>query len=118
MRVIVTGDRYWEDKEIIEEELSKLPKDTTIIQGECSFGGVDRFAKEIAFDLGFDVIGYYSNWIKNKESADFIRNRKMLNEDPDLVLAFHNNIKKSRGTKDCIEQAKQRGISVKIIRGE
>jgi hypothetical protein len=39
----------------------------------------------------------------------------MLDMSPDLVLAFHNNIKESKGTKDCVSEAARRGILVEII---
>jgi hypothetical protein len=45
----------------------------------------------------------------------------MLVDNPDisLVLAFHKNIEKSKGTKDMIKRArKNRWIVVEIITGE
>jgi hypothetical protein len=35
---------------------------------------------------------------------------------PEKVVAFHENIKKSKGTANMIAQAKKAGISVEIIK--
>ena len=41
----------------------------------------------------------------------------MLDEGkPDLVVAFHNNLEKSRGTKDMLKQAIARKVPTKIIK--
>jgi len=41
----------------------------------------------------------------------------MLDEGkPDLVLAFHTDIKNSKGTKNMIQQAEKRGIKVILIK--
>jgi hypothetical protein len=43
------------------------------------------------------------------------RNDAMLDERPDLVLAFHDDLDgESRGTKDCVGQAKRAGIPIEI----
>ena len=40
----------------------------------------------------------------------------MLNEgNPDLILAFHNDIENSKGTKNMVMQAKKRGIKTIVI---
>lgn len=39
----------------------------------------------------------------------------MLDEKPDLVVAFHDALHRSRGTKDCVEEAQRRGIPVRVF---
>ncbi len=39
----------------------------------------------------------------------------MLNTKPDLVIAFHNNLEESKGTKHIVNVARKRGIDVEII---
>ncbi len=39
----------------------------------------------------------------------------MIDENPSLVLAFHSNLKSSKGTKNTIKMAKEKGIKVEII---
>ena len=35
MRVIVCGSRTWNNREAIERELRKLPRDSVVIHGAC-----------------------------------------------------------------------------------
>jgi hypothetical protein len=39
----------------------------------------------------------------------------MLDTKPDLVIAFHEDIESSKGTKDCIKEARRRGIAVDVV---
>jgi len=127
MRVLCCGDRNWSSFNIIRRELEKLPKDTEIIQG-CA-NGADTMSAKIAKVLGLKLVsskdnntvinkhGFPANWNKYGKAAGPIRNKQMLDEGkPDIVLAFHTNIEKSKGTKNMIEQAKKRGIKVLLIK--
>ena len=40
----------------------------------------------------------------------------MLMLDPHLVVAFHRDISKSKGTKDMVKQAEKAGIKVQVIK--
>lgn len=113
MKVLCCGDRNWNNKNVIVRELIKLPKDTIIIEGEAR--GADSQSRSAAEFLHLKVLKFYADWDKYGKSAGPIRNRKMLDENPDLVLAFHNDIENSKGTKDCVNEAKRRGIEVRII---
>lgn len=127
MKVLCCGDRNWSNFDIIRRELEKFPKDTEIIQG-CA-NGADKMSANITKVLGMKLIsskdnkdivnnpGFPANWNKYGRAAGSIRNKQMLDEGkPDLVLAFHTDIKKSKGTKNMIEQSKKRGIKVVLIR--
>lgn len=127
MRVLCCGDRNWTSYEIIRRELEKLPKDTEIIQG-CA-NGADKMSANISKSLKLKLIsskdnddtinnlGFPADWKKYRRAAGPIRNKQMLDEGkPDLVLAFHTNIENSKGTKNMIEQAKDRGIKVILIK--
>lgn len=114
MRVLVCGSRNWADRATILRELSRFPQGTTVIEGGCR--GADRLAAEIARELGFKVVEFRAEWQRYGRAAGPIRNRRMLDEGrPDLVLAFHAAIKKSRGTADMIRQARRAGVSVRVI---
>jgi hypothetical protein len=39
----------------------------------------------------------------------------MLLDGPDLVLAFHDDISKSKGTRNMVDQAMKAGVKVVII---
>lgn len=116
MNVVVCGDRNWKRTDIIERELRKLPADTLIIHGAAR--GADTLGKFVAERIGLKVIndgkGFPADWKRYGKAAGPIRNQQMIDEGkPDLVLAFHENINESRGTKDMVARA--RGIGIKVI---
>jgi hypothetical protein len=39
----------------------------------------------------------------------------MLDLKPDIVLAFHENLSESKGTKDMIKKAEKKGYEVRIF---
>jgi hypothetical protein len=57
-----------------------------------------------------------AEWKKYGNAAGPIRNARMLNEGvPDVVIAFHENIHKSKGTKNMMDQACLHGVDVILI---
>ena len=119
MRVLVTGDRNWKRMDIIERELRKLPSDTIIIHGAAR--GADSLAKFVAERIGLKVIndgkGFPADWRRYGKGAGPVRNQQMIDEGkPDLVIAFHENLNESRGTKDMVERSRKVGIKVILIK--
>jgi len=116
MKVLVTGDRNWTDRAAIKlwlEVLKEVGYDE-VIEGEAR--GADTIAREEAEKLELKVDPYPANWDKYGRSAGPIRNREMLDQCPDLVLAFHSHLlTKSKGTADCVREARKRGIEVKVV---
>jgi len=116
LRVLVCGSRDWEDGTFMLKHLRQLPKGTTIIEGAAP--GADTLAALYAKQLGFEIDEYPANWGKYHRAAGPIRNKQMLEEgQPDVVLAFHEDIAESKGTRDMCIQAKKAGIPVKILSG-
>lgn len=124
MKVLITGDREWfSDRhvDVIYAELSALPAGTVIVHGAAR--GVDTIADVIARALDFTVRPYPANWsLYGKKAAGPIRNRKMLNDEHnnskepiDVVLAFHDSLDESKGTKDMVSISNKAGIVVKLI---
>lgn len=113
MKVLVCGDRNWTDKEAIKVRLQGLPKDSTIIHGAAR--GADSLAGLCATELQLGVQAFSADWATHGKAAGPIRNRQMLDQKPDLVIAFHPNLASSKGTKDCVGEARRRGILVEII---
>lgn len=112
MNVIVSGDRNWKNMNIIERELRKLPVDTVIIHGAAR--GADTIGKFVAERIGLKVVGFPADWKRYGRAAGPIRNQQMIDEGkPDMVLAFHENIGESKGTRDMVARA--RGIGIKVI---
>lgn len=119
MRILICGDRDWIDKDLIRQN---IPEGTTaIIEGDAR--GADKMAGEIAKELGIDLDVYPAPWEEYRKrypypmclKAGTDRNTQMLVEGrPSLILAFHNDIKKSKGTKNMIKQGKKAGIHIKL----
>jgi len=116
MKVIVCGSRGWKDWVTIKERLFKLPPDTIVIEGGCV--GADLIARDVALEhLGLEVVEFPAAWKKYGKAAGPKRNIKMLDTKPDLVIAFHDDLSGSKGTKHIVTEAKKRGIKVEIIGG-
>jgi len=113
MKILCCGDRHWTNKERIREILISYPPDTVVIEGEAS--GADKLCKEVAKSLGMTVIPVPADWNKYGRAAGPIRNKLMLDIKPEIVIAFHNNIQSSKGTKNCLMQARQRGIRTLVL---
>ena len=116
MRVLCCGDRKWKDAELIRNALTRIGMYPIIIEGECE--GADLLARDVAEQIGFEVIPFPANWARYKLGAGPVRNQQMLDEGkPDLVLAFHDNLLgRSKGTKDMVLRAVIAGVPVRVIR--
>lgn len=114
MKVLVCGDREWSDEDKMRKRLAQLPFDTIIIHGDCR--GADRMSGDIAFKLGFGVIPFPAEWVHYGRAAGPIRNQQMLDEHPDLVLAFHSDIANSTGTADMIARARKKGTPAELTK--
>jgi len=109
IRVLICGSRYWTDREAIRNVMKTFPKDTVIIEGEAR--GADTIAREEAEALGLVVLPFPANWKEQGRAAGPIRNAQMLSEGkPNVVLAFHENIDESKGTKDMLKRAQKAGL--------
>ena len=115
MRTLVCGDRHWTDREIVYGFLSTIPI-TLLIEGEAR--GADRISCDYARDNNLPCAPYPANWEKYHRGAGHIRNKQMLNANPELVIAFHPDIASSRGTRNMVEQSLRAGKDVIIVSSE
>jgi hypothetical protein len=118
VKVLVCGSRDWTDGNAVASRLTALPgehEEITVLQGGAR--GADALAATVAINLGFNVRSFPANWrpggIYNPR-AGLDRNIAMLDERPDLVIAFQIN--GSRGTQHTIDEARKRGIPVEVHR--
>lgn len=119
MKVIVCGDRNWSNRRIVAKRLSRLPRGSLVITGGCS--GADTLAAQEALAQKIDLLVLHARWdlygSQRGSPAGPLRNIRMLEEGKlGLVIAFHNNLLRSKGTKDMTDRAKAAGIPVEIIR--
>jgi predicted Rossmann fold nucleotide-binding protein DprA/Smf involved in DNA uptake len=108
-RVLVTGDRNWTDSEAVYAALTAVRAvhgDILVIHGGAQ--GADTIAHLWALKYNSAVAVFPAQWDRHHRAAGPIRNQQMLNEmKPDEVLAFHDNIEQSRGTKDMVARARK-----------
>lgn len=133
MRVLVTGDRHWRDQRRTIEVLDAIHAEkpiTLLIEG-CA-AGADQLAgdhryPQLSVDDPWGEPGwawvrhippahYPADWNRYGRAAGPIRNRQMLVEgQPDLVVAFHNSLATSKGTRNMVEQARKAGVPVRLF---
>lgn len=114
MKVLVCGTRHFKDpfraNLVIDERIKQLPLCTVIHGGAL---GADRMAAEAAARCGLVVVAFLPNYERDGARAPLVRNIIMLEERPDLVLAFWD--RGSTGTAHTIVEAGRRKIPVEII---
>lgn len=111
MNYLFTGSRKWKNEDRIREELKKLKKGDLIIHGGAR--GTDSIVEKNAKELGIRTIVFRPEWERYGKVAALIRNKEMIEQNPDMVIAFIKG--ESRGTRHTIELAKKKGIKTKII---
>lgn len=111
--ILVCGDRNWANRASIAKCLKALPLDTIILHGGAR--GADSIAGEEASKLGLKVEVFPAEWDKYGPAAGPIRNIKMLDRNPHLVMAFHPDLAKSRGTAHTVREARKRQIKVYLV---
>ena len=84
--------------------------DDWILAGDAK--GVDECVRRYAELRQFNLRIFEANWDKYQRSAGPIRNKLMIDE-ADTLVAFWDG--KSRGTKNCIRCATDKGIPVLIM---
>lgn len=109
--VVVTGSRTWTDKSRIHDAFAKIKdkhSDVRLVNGTAR--GADRLCATLAVGYGFRVVDVPADWERYGRSAGYRRNVRMLEMEPDLVLAFWDGT--SKGTKHTIDEARRRGLKV------
>ncbi len=99
MKAIFCGSRHWNNLQVIENVIIELAPNH-IIHGNAS--GADSVAGLAGQRLDIIVTAVPAQWEKYGRSAGPIRNSVMLDMKPDLVVAFHDHLPKSKGTKNMV----------------
>ncbi len=111
MKILVCGGRDYSDQDkfisVIDKIVEKFGKDDI----EFISGGADGADTMIIEYCQFHKIDYtvkFAKWNKYKKSAGPVRNKVMLDLNPDLVIAFPGG----NGTKNMIEISKKKNVKV------
>lgn len=111
---LICGGRDFHDKTAFEDAMDQIIRvygcPARIIHGAAK--GADTLAGGIGKRLSIDVVSHPANWKKHGRAAGIIRNREMLESNPDKVIAFPGG----RGTKNMSNIAKDAGITLIKVR--
>jgi hypothetical protein len=113
MKLIVAGNRELTDYAVVKTAIDEIIASgviiTAIIDGAAS--GVDNLASRYALEHGMENIRIPAEWGLYHRGAGPVRNRRMA-EMGDALLAIWDG--RSRGTKNMIASARQKGLPVYI----
>ncbi|GAK03277.1 phage chromosome segregation protein [Geomicrobium sp. JCM 19037] len=113
-RVIVAGSRDFSNYEFLRSRLDwalyERNEDIAIVSGGAS--GADALGERYADERGLIIVKYPADWSTHGKAAGPIRNREMA-ANADALAAFWDG--KSRGTKNMIDEARNKGLRVIIF---
>jgi YspA, cpYpsA-related SLOG family len=100
MRWLIAGSRSWDAKRAMFATLDHMVeshgKPDEVIHGGAK--GADTFAGEWAKARNIPVTVYLADWSQYGKAAGIIRNNKMLDTNPDVVILFMSFMSSSTGT--------------------
>ena len=115
MKIIVSGDRSFEDYKLLSEKLdslfSQIGKDKVeIVSGGNN--GADKLGEKYAKENEMELTIFPANWQVFQYRAGFIRNKEMINYADGLVLFGGLDNKE---TKHLYNMANDLQLKVKVI---
>lgn len=112
MRLLITGGRNFDDRDLMWSTLDRLHAEhhfTLLIHGGAR--GADRLAGEWARERGVEVLACPADRKRHGRAAGPKQNRQMLAEKPDLVVAFPGD----SGTRHMVLIAEDAGVKVIVV---
>jgi YspA, cpYpsA-related SLOG family len=109
MKVMVTGGRHYADEEQLNAILDEVHSNTVIdlvMHGNAS--GADTLAKHWCRAHNVEHKPYPADWGKFGRAAGPMRNQFMVDDQPDVVIAFPGG----KGTGDAVKRARKKSIIV------
>lgn len=107
--IAVTGGRDYQNKSVVFSALDKINaehKISLLIHGGAR--GADTLCRDWAVERNIPVELHNAEWDRLGKRAGIIRNQRMLDRNPDAVVAFPGG----RGTGHMVDSAKQQGFEV------
>jgi hypothetical protein len=118
-RLIIAGGREFEDYDLLEREVRSFlmldlkissRNNLEIVSGRAR--GADALGEKFAHKYRVPIKAFPADWNKHGTAAGPIRNGEMA-AYATACIVFHNGT--SRGSADMIQQAKKRGLIVKVV---
>ncbi|HEU4399204.1 MAG TPA: SLOG family protein, partial [Actinomycetota bacterium] len=129
--ILLTGDRRWTHPDRLAQELDRAAAEAggpvRLLVGDCPTGA-DRHALRWARQRGVAFEVFRARWQqmaaegKPRRAAGPLRNLAMLDaldqtDGERLVIAFHDDLGRSRGTRQLMRAARARGYPVTLVTG-
>jgi hypothetical protein len=111
-RVLICGSRDFDDAPLMEEWFKKYFAIHWLVVVHGAARGADQIAGNMAARFDMHVDAYPADWTTHGRAAGPIRNQQMLDSGVGLVAAFLLDGVESRGTRNTIRGAHDRGIHV------
>lgn len=111
--VLICGSRDWTNRAQVREMVEALPEEAVVIHGGAR--GADTLAGQEARRRGLAVREFPADWQQHGKGAGPIRNQQMLNERPELVIAFSDWLGETRGTCDMVRRSVKAGVTVRVV---
>lgn len=110
-KALMYGDRDWKKRSPVEREVKRLIKKhgtskLVIIEGGAP--GADTMARVVAEANNVHVCHVAALWGTRYRLAGPQRNTVMALLEPDEAICFHENIAKSKGSKNMMKQLSDR----------
>lgn len=114
MLIMISGGRRYFDTGVINRTMNQLLKEFgsfTVLTGGAS--GADNLVAHWADEHNIQKITIKAEWDLYKHAAGPIRNKKMIEMKPNLVILFPGG----KGTLSAGNLAREAGIPVRVIDG-
>ena len=119
--VLVTGDRNWHDQDLVGAKMGAFPDGTLFIHGNAV--GADQCCDEEASRMGyprvrvpyFSHLGRAGGPVRNKYMLEILLALGQAGAEIE-VLAFHDNIFRSKGTKHMLQIAGKAGVKRRLVK--
>lgn len=115
-RVIIAGTRTFSDYELLRTTCNNLlyekQRTHTVVVISGTARGADQMGERYARERGFQLRRFPADWEQYGKSAGHIRNAKMA-DNADALIAFWDG--ESKGTKNMIDNARRKGLAVRVI---
>lgn len=111
----VSGARSWENPDPIRADVRKLVSQygaARLLGVHGRAPGADTVFDNVAYEEGVYTAGIRALWDTYHRSAGPQRNAVIFEFQPVFLLAYHWDLKESKGTADAIRKAKSLGIKV------
>ena len=115
MKVLICGSRTmpWKFQDLVLETIRGLGPQIELILGGAN--GADTLAHLAGIHLKLPYRRFEADWETHGKRAGPIRNQRMLDEGPELVVAFHPITGCTSGTLDMIRRAQAANVPVRVV---